>query len=125
MRPVEIDDERAATWHAAATLAANSLTALLADAGALAVAAGLAPDAADEAITYLAASAIDQVRALGAADALTGPIVRGDEVTVARHRAALAADAPELLPTYDVLAERTRVLAARRAHPTHDRAVPA
>jgi predicted short-subunit dehydrogenase-like oxidoreductase (DUF2520 family) len=46
-------------------------------------------------------------------DALTGPIARGDQVTVDGHRAALAERAPELLPLYDALAERARLVAER------------
>ncbi len=48
---------------------------------------------------------------LGPRAALTGPIARGDAVTVARQRAAVAARAPELAPLWDALAERTRALA--------------
>lgn len=48
---------------------------------------------------------------LGPRAALTGPIARGDAVTVARQRAAVAARAPELAPLGDALAERTRALA--------------
>jgi predicted short-subunit dehydrogenase-like oxidoreductase (DUF2520 family) len=44
------------------------------------------------------------------AGALTGPIARGDEPTVALHLEALAAKAPELQPLYEALAERTREL---------------
>jgi predicted short-subunit dehydrogenase-like oxidoreductase (DUF2520 family) len=47
------------------------------------------------------------------AAALTGPIARGDEATVARHLDALREIAPELVPMYEALAERTRELAAR------------
>ena len=47
------------------------------------------------------------------AAALTGPIARGDEDTVARHLDALRERAPELVPLYEALAERTRALAAR------------
>jgi len=45
--------------------------------------------------------------------ALTGPIARGDERTVARHLEALTAANPELVPLYEALAERTRAVAAR------------
>ena len=45
---------------------------------------------------------------LGPERALTGPIARGDEDTVARHRAAITGRAPELLPLYDALADATR-----------------
>jgi predicted short-subunit dehydrogenase-like oxidoreductase (DUF2520 family) len=49
--------------------------------------------------------------AVGVGDALTGPIARGDEATVARQRAALAERAPDLLPLFDALADATRSLA--------------
>src|SRR5438034_210350 len=45
-------------------------------------------------------------------NALTGPIARGDEGTVARHREAISERAPELLELYDALAASTRDLAA-------------
>jgi predicted short-subunit dehydrogenase-like oxidoreductase (DUF2520 family) len=38
---------------------------------------------------------------------LTGPIERGDWDTVERHRAAIAAAAPDLLDAYDALASLT------------------
>jgi predicted short-subunit dehydrogenase-like oxidoreductase (DUF2520 family) len=50
----------------------------------------------------------------GGADALTGPIARGDESTVDAHRAALRQAAPELVPMYEALAERTRALGGER-----------
>ena len=43
---------------------------------------------------------------------LTGPIARGDEATVARHREAIGERAPDLLGLYDVLADATRAVAA-------------
>jgi predicted short-subunit dehydrogenase-like oxidoreductase (DUF2520 family) len=48
---------------------------------------------------------------LGPADALTGPIARGDEVTVARQRKAIAEAAPDLLEAFDALVDATRSLA--------------
>ena len=54
-------------------------------------------------------------RALGAHDALTGPIARGDGATVARQRAAVAERAPDLLALYDALADATRALAVAPA----------
>ena len=44
-------------------------------------------------------------------EALTGPIARGDEATVERHREALAEHAPHLHELYEALAERTRAIA--------------
>ena len=46
---------------------------------------------------------------------LTGPIERGDWETVERHRAAIAAEAPELLVAYDTLAALTAREAGTRA----------
>jgi predicted short-subunit dehydrogenase-like oxidoreductase (DUF2520 family) len=54
---------------------------------------------------------VDRWAADGAA-ALTGPIARGDEATVVRHRAAIAERAPDLLELYDVLAGATREVVA-------------
>ncbi|MFL5203357.1 MAG: DUF2520 domain-containing protein [Microvirga sp.] len=50
----------------------------------------------------------------GAAAALTGPIARGDEETVALHLHALDERAPELRRLYEALAERTRDLGQER-----------
>jgi predicted short-subunit dehydrogenase-like oxidoreductase (DUF2520 family) len=47
----------------------------------------------------------------GGTRALTGPIVRGDEETVERQRAAVVAAAPELVPLWDALTDATRALA--------------
>ena len=44
-------------------------------------------------------------------EALTGPIARGDETTVRRHREALSDRQPRLLPLYDALADATREMA--------------
>jgi hypothetical protein len=39
-------------------------------------------------------------------------VARGDEVTVARQRKAIAEAAPDLLPLFDALVDQTRELAA-------------
>jgi predicted short-subunit dehydrogenase-like oxidoreductase (DUF2520 family) len=48
---------------------------------------------------------------LGAERALTGPVARGDEETVAAQRDAVRERAPELLPVFDALTEAARNLA--------------
>ena len=50
----------------------------------------------------LVRAAVENWAARGAEDALTGPIARGDEETVARQRAAVAERTPDLLPLFDV-----------------------
>ena len=60
-------------------------------------------------------AAVENWAALGSERALTGPIVRGDELTVARQRAAVAERALELLELFDALTDATRTLAAAPA----------
>jgi predicted short-subunit dehydrogenase-like oxidoreductase (DUF2520 family) len=93
-------------YHAAASAASNFLTTVEGMAERLAFGAGL--DRA--ALVPLVRSTVDNWAELGARAALTGPIARGDEATVARQRAAVAAAAPELLPLWDALATGTREL---------------
>ena len=87
-RAVEVADDRRATYHAAACIASNHLVGLLGQVERVAAAAGVPLDA----FLALARQSLDNVAALGPADALTGPVKRGDAATVERHRAALPAD---------------------------------
>lgn len=108
MNVAEVADADRPLYHAAASLAANYLVTLEGEAERLMAAVGV-----DRAmLAPLVRAAVESWAAHGAAPALTGPIVRGDAETVARQREAIAARAPELLPMWDVLTTRTRVLAA-------------
>lgn len=79
-----------AAYHAAANLAASGLLAVLAEAGALWKAAGLAPDDALAALLPLSRGALDTAEARGLAGAVSGPVARGDAGVLARHLDALA-----------------------------------
>jgi len=105
MRPVEIPDADRAAYHAAASIASNFLVTLEAAAEEV-----LGPDRR-ELLVPLVRATVENWAALGARDALTGPIARGDEITVARQRRAVAERAPELTDLFDALAEATRRLA--------------
>ena len=105
MRPVAVADADRALYHAAASMASNYLVTLESAAAALAGTAGVPRDL----LLPLMRAALDQWAEHGAG-ALTGPISRGDEQTVAAQRAAVAARAPELLPLWDAFVERTRAL---------------
>lgn len=109
-RPASVAESDRPLVHAAASLTANYLVALLAAAEDMARTAGLDRDA----LAPLAASAFEAWRTTGPEAALTGPIARGDEITVERQRAAVALRVPELLPLWDRLTEATRLLAAGR-----------
>jgi predicted short-subunit dehydrogenase-like oxidoreductase (DUF2520 family) len=97
LRPFRVDAEQRARYHAAATIASNHLVALLGQAGRVAAAAGIPPDA----LLPLVRASLDNVDALGADGALTGPVARGDADTVARHLDALPDDER---PAYRALA---------------------
>jgi predicted short-subunit dehydrogenase-like oxidoreductase (DUF2520 family) len=110
MRALHVDDADRAAYHAAASVAANYLLAVedLADR----VAAGVGLDRA--ALAPLVRAAVDAWQERGAADALTGPVARGDVDTVARQRAALADRLPaEDLELFDALTAATARLARR------------
>ncbi|QGG96495.1 DUF2520 domain-containing protein [Actinomarinicola tropica] len=106
-RAVTIDDEDRAAYHAAAAIASNHLVALLGQVERVAATAGVPL----EAYLDLVRATVDNVALLGPVAALTGPIARGDEATVERHRAALPADE---LAAYDALADQARRLVAGR-----------
>src|SRR4051794_8986794 len=101
MTAVEIDDADRAAYHAAASMASNFLVTLEAAAERVLATAG----ADRELLVPLVRATVENWAALGPERALTGPIARGDEVTVERQRAALEERAPQLLPLFDALAE--------------------
>lgn len=102
-----------ALYHAAAVFAANYPTTLLAEAISLAVEAGLDEETARRGMTTLLAGAVNNLRDLAPAEAITGPASRGDQGTIERHIEALKRD-PELQRLYRLLAERTRLLSPKK-----------
>jgi predicted short-subunit dehydrogenase-like oxidoreductase (DUF2520 family) len=117
MRPIEIDDDDRAAYHAAASIASNFLVTLEDAAERVAASAGLPR----ELLEPLVRATIENWARLGSGRALTGPVARGDSETVARQRAAVAQRAPELLELFDALTGATERLAAS----TRGEAVPA
>jgi predicted short-subunit dehydrogenase-like oxidoreductase (DUF2520 family) len=111
MRPVVIADDDRGAYHAAASIASNFLVTLEAAAERMAVSAG----AGRELLLPLVRATIENWATLGPERALTGPVARGDEATVARQRAAVADRAPDLLPMFDALVDATRTLAGASA----------
>jgi len=81
-----------ALYHAAAVLAGNAPLALLARAARLLESTGVDGAIATQALATLLEGAAANVRRLGAQAALTGPVVRDDAGTVARHLRALQND---------------------------------
>lgn len=104
---IEVADEHRVAYHAAAVIASNHLVALLGQAQRVADAAGVPL----EAYLDLVRATVENVAELGPEAALTGPIARGDEQTVARHLAALD---PAEREAYEAMAEAARELVRRR-----------
>ena len=111
--PFDLTGVDRALYHAAAVFAANYPITLLAEAVALASQAGLDGETARPGMTALLAGAVSNLRELAPADAITGPASRGDEGTIQRHLDALKND-PELRRIYQLLADRTKHLAANK-----------
>jgi predicted short-subunit dehydrogenase-like oxidoreductase (DUF2520 family) len=99
-----------ALYHAAAVLASNFTVTLLAAAERVAKAAGI-PSL--DAFMPLIEATVANVRTLGPAQALTGPISRGDSGTVAKHLEALSSHQPHVVALYLELARLTVDLAEK------------
>ena len=110
MDAFEVADEDRAAYHAAASIAANFLVTLQGAAERLAATAGVPRSA----LAPLVRAAVESWVDLGAEDALTGPISRGDDAVVDRHRTAIAARTPEAIALFDTLVAATRDLARHR-----------
>jgi predicted short-subunit dehydrogenase-like oxidoreductase (DUF2520 family) len=110
MRPAHVASEDRVAYHAAAAMASNFLVALEAAAERLAKTANVTR----EQLAPLVLATARQWAEIGPERALTGPIVRGDEDVVARHRAVIQERTPELLPLWDALADQTRAVAGNR-----------
>ncbi|MEX2255721.1 MAG: Rossmann-like and DUF2520 domain-containing protein [Acidimicrobiia bacterium] len=106
LRPFAVEDDRRATYHAAASIASNHLVALVGQVERVAADAGVPL----EAFEPLVRATIDNVFALGPARALTGPVARGDLATVLRHLEVVAADEQR---AYRALADAAARLAGR------------
>jgi predicted short-subunit dehydrogenase-like oxidoreductase (DUF2520 family) len=116
LRPVQLGEEDRPAYHAAASIASNFLITLEAAAERVGATVGLQR----EQLVPLVRATVENWARLGPERALTGPVARGDELTVARQRAAVAGAAPELLGLFDALLSATRELAGapeREAQP--------
>jgi len=113
--PVMVAEEARPLWHAAAVTTSNGIAALLALGEAILASIGVDSPAA--VLGPLAegtlANALDDG---GGGATLTGPIVRGETPTIARHLAALRAHAPHLVDPYMTMSRTILAAAARTGH---------
>ncbi len=106
MKPVHVPGDRR-LYHAAAVIAGNFSTTLLAEGAALLVQAGVAPSEAAGLLVPLARASLEQALERGPMQALTGPFPRGDHATIGAHLAAIRALDADLSELYEVLGRRT------------------
>jgi predicted short-subunit dehydrogenase-like oxidoreductase (DUF2520 family) len=98
LRPIAIDDNDRALYHAGASIASNYLVTIYRAAARLVEGAGVPA----EAIVPLMQRTIEN------GFELTGPIARGDTATIDAHLDAIARAAPDLVPMYRALAAITK-----------------
>jgi predicted short-subunit dehydrogenase-like oxidoreductase (DUF2520 family) len=110
MRPAPIAEADRPAYHAAASIASNFLITLEAAAERIGAEVGLER----EQLVPLVRATVENWSRLGPERALTGPVARGDDATVARQREAVAEVAPDLLGLFDELVAATRALVDAR-----------
>jgi len=113
---IDVSEDRRTLYHAALCMASNFAVTLAGDA------ADLLPDAG--VLAPLLRGTVDNIIAMGADAALTGPVVRGDAGTVRAHIGALP---PHLLDSYVANVRRTldRAVQSGRLDPHKAAAVEA
>jgi predicted short-subunit dehydrogenase-like oxidoreductase (DUF2520 family) len=101
LRPFPLADGARTIYHAGAVFASNYVVTLHRAASLLFESAGVPPEALEPLMRRTIENGFE----------LTGPISRGDWSTVEAHRAAIAAERPELEHLYETLAGATLALA--------------
>jgi predicted short-subunit dehydrogenase-like oxidoreductase (DUF2520 family) len=114
MRPFLLADDKRSLYHAAAAVACNYLVTLEYVANKLFVEAGVPERVTFELFLPLVRATLDNLATRGPVDALTGPLSRGDDKTIAAHLGALSVDASDTLPLYRALGLQTLELVTAR-----------
>jgi predicted short-subunit dehydrogenase-like oxidoreductase (DUF2520 family) len=111
---VTVPEDKKTLYHVAAAIASNYLVAVEDLAQQLLLEVGLDEPSAGVALQPLAHVTLGNVAELGTANALTGPIVRGDIDTIRRHLKALETLPADWLQLYKALGRHTLAIAERR-----------
>jgi predicted short-subunit dehydrogenase-like oxidoreductase (DUF2520 family) len=110
-RHFEIPTEMKGLYHAAAVMASGGVVALVSISLEMLARCGLGRAESKKVLLPLIEGTIANVRAVGPARALTGPVRRGDKGTVGRNMKAVAAIDSDWLDLYRLLAARSLSLA--------------
>ena len=114
-RPLEIDAAKRAVYHASATMVSGMLAGLVGLAAEMWDELDVPADEAVRRLFPLIESTLESVRTLGPGEAITGPLARGDEETVAIHLEVLQRRSPEAARAYAGLGLACLPLIARNA----------
>ena len=101
-------------YHAMCVFASNFMTALFDAAEEIAHELGISRRRAGLMLAPLARTVLDNIAEQGAGPSLTGPVERGDALTVAAHLRALERRSPKLAPMYRVMSGRLVEMAAQK-----------
>lgn len=101
-------------YHASAVVASNCLVTLEQFALTLLMDTGLSEAQAYGILEPLIQGTLGNIKARGCVDALTGPVVRGDEEIIARHLADIDRKMPQFSDLYRLLGRHTLDIARQR-----------
>ena len=110
----EIPTNMKTLYHAAAVVASNYLVTLEDFALSLLKKADLSEEKGFEILEPLIRGTLNNIRNKGTADALTGPVARGDTAIVERHLTDIENKAPEFASLYRLLGTHTLKLAEKQ-----------
>lgn len=108
VQPLTIRSELKSLYHAGTVFSANFLVTILNVAEHLLTSAGADAETARQIACSLSAQVVKNVETLGPKTALTGPLKRGDTVTINKHLEALQLLDPHLARLYSTLTETTK-----------------
>ncbi len=106
-----IQGEDKALYHSAACVVSNYLVTLIDLGLRLFEASNIDSQKGFNALSPLILGSLNNIKKLGTAEALTGPIARGDINTIKNHLSRMEEKVPHLMELYKVLGEETTKLA--------------
>ena len=109
--PIHVPSDGKAVYHAAAAFASNFLPGILRSSLDLLDSIGIPPAQGRKMLAPLMRQSLENCLQLGEVEALTGPVARGDAVTVQRHLEAIGEVSPAVASLYRILSLKTLELA--------------
>ncbi|MGE3802680.1 MAG: DUF2520 domain-containing protein [Candidatus Kapaibacterium sp.] len=107
---ISITDDNRSLYHLAATFTANYPMTLFHFAKQMYYAVGISEEISTELAREYMLESVETVAARGFSAGLTGPVARGDELTIEEHASVLGREFPEILPLFRELVEATKRL---------------